>query len=459
MTVLARKLGLLQAIGLSISIIAPTAAMALNVSLTAQTAGRATPLAFAIGTVAMMIVGLSFIAFSRRIAHAGSAYAYVRHTFGRRCGFIAGWTLLLTYLAYAAGVSALVGSFLQAAMQNCGLNLASLWVVISVGAVLLATYCAYRDMRIAARLMLALEGLSILAILVLSCVILGKHALARGLPVTPFMPEGRFDGWSGIGYGLVFTILSFAGFEGAATLGEEVMNPRRNIPIAIAGTVILAGVFFVFVSYAQVIGYGLDRIEMLGNAAAPLNDLAIKYVSKDFATAVDIATAVSAFACVIGSLSAAARLLFALGRDRLAPRIGEVNAVRGTPAVAVVLSGALCLLGILVWAPFVGAADYYGDLATIGTLALILVYVGVTGAELAESLGGRRLVWALFGLAGMIILLWPLYNSIYPIPDFPRNLWPCVVIGWIFAGALLLTFHPVLGGLRYDRPAQSRPRP
>jgi amino acid transporter len=78
--------------------------------------------------------------------------------------------LLLAYPAYAGGVSALVGSFLQAAMQNCGLNLASLRVVIGVGAILLATYCAYRDMRIAARLMLALEALSILAILVLSYV-------------------------------------------------------------------------------------------------------------------------------------------------------------------------------------------------------------------------------------------------------------------------------------------------
>jgi amino acid transporter len=271
------------------------------------------------------------LAFSRRIAHAGSAYAYVRHTFGRRCGFIAGWTLLLTDLAYAGGVSALVGSFLQAAMQNCGLKLASLWVVIGVGAILLATYCAYRDMRIAARLMLALEGLSILAILVLSCVILGKHALATGLPVAPFMPEATFDGWSGIGYGLVFTILSFAGFEGAAMLGEEVINPRRSIPIAIAGTVILAGAFFVFVSYAQVIGYGLDQIEMLGNAAAPLNDLAIKYVSKNFATAIDTAAAVSAFACVIGSLSGAARLLFALGRAGLAPRIGEVTPLAARP--------------------------------------------------------------------------------------------------------------------------------
>jgi hypothetical protein len=57
----------------------------------------------------------------------------------------------------------------------------------------------------------------------------------------------------------------------------------------------------------------------------------------------------------------------------------------------------------------------------------------------------------------MLILLWPLYNSIYPIRDFPRNLWPYVVIAWIFAGALLLTFHPALGGLRYDRPTQSQP--
>jgi amino acid transporter len=84
MTVLARKLGLIQAIGLSISIIAPAAAMALNVSLTAQAAGPAAPLAFAIGTVVMTIVGLSLVGFSRRIAHAGSAYAYVSHTFGSR---------------------------------------------------------------------------------------------------------------------------------------------------------------------------------------------------------------------------------------------------------------------------------------------------------------------------------------------------------------------------------------
>ncbi|MGC2203532.1 MAG: amino acid permease, partial [Stellaceae bacterium] len=184
-----RKLGLFQAIGLSISIIAPTAAMALNVSLTAQAAGRAAPLAFAIGTAAMTIVGLSFVAFSRRIAHAGSVYAYISHTFGRRCGFIAGWILLLTYLTYAGGVSTLVGSFLQVAAQNFGLHLDSLWVIVGIGAILAAAYCAYREMRVVARLMLAFEGLSVLAILALSSPIIARVALATGLPVAPFSPS------------------------------------------------------------------------------------------------------------------------------------------------------------------------------------------------------------------------------------------------------------------------------
>jgi amino acid transporter len=286
--------------------------------------------------------------------------------------------------------------------------------------------------------------LSVLAILVLSCIIVAEVALEAGLAVAPFMPAAEFDGWSGAGYGLVFAVLSFAGFEGAATLGEEVTNPRRSIPVGIAGTVTLARAFFVFVSYAQVIGYGFDQTKALGDASRPLNDLAIECASKDFATAIDLAAAISAFSCVIGSLSAAARLLFALGRAGLAPCISEVDAAGGTPGAAIVLVGGLCLIGILVCASFVSAVDYYGDLATIATLALILVYIGVTGAELAESLGARREIWALFGLAGTLVLLWPLYNSVYPIPDFPRNLWPYVVITWIFAGLLLLVVRPGL---------------
>jgi amino acid transporter len=53
---------------------APTMAMDFNVSLAVRAAGRAAPLAFAIGTIVLTMVALSFVSFSRRVPHAGSVY-------------------------------------------------------------------------------------------------------------------------------------------------------------------------------------------------------------------------------------------------------------------------------------------------------------------------------------------------------------------------------------------------
>src|SRR5580693_10163105 len=98
MTSLVSRLNLPEAIALSLAVISPTITAAFNFTLVVQAAGPAAPLTFAIGTIAMVLVALSFMAFSHRVAHAGSAYAYIAHTFGSRMGFIAGWTVLLTYL-------------------------------------------------------------------------------------------------------------------------------------------------------------------------------------------------------------------------------------------------------------------------------------------------------------------------------------------------------------------------
>jgi amino acid transporter len=428
-------------------------AMAFNVSLAVRAAGRAAPLAFAIATIALGMVALAFVKFSRRVAHAGSAYAYIGHAFGWRWGFLAGWTLLLTYLSYAAGVTALIGNFLQAAVQNYGLRPSGLWFISSATGLLLAAFCAYRDVRLAGRLMLVLEVLSVAAIIFLSLTILGKLAGTGRLSVAPFIPATRH--WSGIGYALVFCVLSFAGFEAAATLGEETHNPHRNIPIAILGTCGLTGVFYVFVTYAQVLGFGIDSAKDLAGASAPLNDLARKYVSRNFAAAVDLATAISAFSCVLGSLSAAARLLFALGRAGLASRIADVHSVHGTPAVAVIVTGLLCFGGFALWAPLVGPTNYSGDLLTIGTLALVLVYTGVSAADLSESFGARRLSWSVCGLIGAGVLLWSSYNSVYPAPAFPNNLWPYCVIAWVIAGAGLAMIRP-MSGKKINQPTAAR---
>jgi amino acid transporter len=301
--------------------------------------------------------------------------------------------------------------------------------------------------------MLVLEVVSVFAIIVLGVIVLEAVRKTGGLSAAPFVPDPN-SGWSGVGYAMVFAVLSFAGFEGAATLGEETGDPNRSIPIAVLGTVVLAGAFYVFASYVQVMGFGLGNMKALAGDSAPLNTLALRFGSRDFAMVLDLAAAVSAFSCVLGSLSAASRMLFALGRAGLAPVLGRVHERHGTPGLAVLAVGAISIAGVLLWAPFTGAGNFYGAVGTIGTLALILVYIGVTIAEAMDAARERKLLWAAIGTAGMLILLWPLYNSVYPVPAYPQNLWPYVVMAYLLLGFGLLAIRPALAQAEWHAPGQ-----
>ena len=224
------RLTLPEALGLSLSVVAPTVTAAFNITLVVQAAGPAAPLAFLIAAVATALVALSFMAFTTRVAHAGSAYAYISHTFGSRAGFVAGWTLLLVYLGFATGFAGLFGSFIGAALAGFGIALGRSWLAIGAAAMLLAWWLAHRDMRLAGRLMLGLEAAAVLAIVALCVRILLQVHPSTAQSLQSFQPSSQFGGWTGLGFGMVFTFLCFGGFEGAATLGEETLNPRRNIP-------------------------------------------------------------------------------------------------------------------------------------------------------------------------------------------------------------------------------------
>jgi amino acid transporter len=443
-TVLAPRLTLWEAVGMSISVICPTVTAAFNVTLVAQAAGAAAALAFAIGTVAMLLVAASFVFFARRVAHAGAAYAYITQTFGPRAGFIAGWSLLLTYLAFATGQAALVGSFAAAALQGFSIDLGKAWIGVGACAIVLAWWLAFRDMRLAGRLMLALEVAAVTGILALCVRILS--AVRPGLAITAasFRPSSHFGGWSGMGFGMVFCILSFGGFEGAATLGEETRNPRRAIPIALLGTVIGSGVFFVFVAYCEVVGFGPAGIGDLGKSAAPLNDLALRYASPQLAIALDVAAALSCFSGLLGPLAAAARVAFALGRGGLAPALSRVHPVHGTPVTAVALAALAIAVPFVVWAPLAGAGDYYSYTATIGTLLLIVVYLGVGAAATRESWRARQPSWATVCVLGPVLLLWVLYRNIYPVPEYPNNLWPYVALVWVLMAWGVIQWRPAV---------------
>src|SRR5205823_11533589 len=106
---LRRELRFWEAIAVSIGIMAPTAAMALNGVAPAGLVGRAVPLAFLFAAIAIGLISYSFVRLTTFFNHAGSTYGLAGVTLGPRAGFFAGWLLLATYTAFTAASTAEVG--------------------------------------------------------------------------------------------------------------------------------------------------------------------------------------------------------------------------------------------------------------------------------------------------------------------------------------------------------------
>src|ERR687884_916327 len=153
---LRRELRFWEAIALSIAIMAPTAAMALNGTVPAQLVGRAVPLAFIFATVGVVFVSYAFIRLSCHFAHAGSVYAFSGATLGPRAGFFSGWALLGTYLAFTCASSCEIGLFLPAFLNGAGIWSGSEWIWISVAAALIIWAVAYGDIKVTTRVLLSI---------------------------------------------------------------------------------------------------------------------------------------------------------------------------------------------------------------------------------------------------------------------------------------------------------------
>jgi len=178
---LRRELRFWEAIALSIGIMAPGAAMALNGTLPASLVGRAVPLAFVFAAVSVLFVSYAFIRLTSYFHHAGSVYALSGVTLGPRAGFFSGWALLGTYLSFTAASTAEVGLFGQSFFEVTGIWPKPEWLVISLAAAALIWLIAYGDVRVATRSLLGMEAITVTLIVIVVAVIFAK-VLAGSAP-------------------------------------------------------------------------------------------------------------------------------------------------------------------------------------------------------------------------------------------------------------------------------------
>jgi amino acid transporter len=437
--------GFFEVMALSVAIMGPTGSMALNGSLTAATDGTATALAFVGATIAIGLVAYSFIEFGRQYAHAGSVYVFNGRSFGPRFGFLSAWVLLGAYGILAICVAILSADFAQSFLALIGVSID--WIVLALVSLALMWVLVHRSVKLSTRTSLTIEGVSVLVILILTAIVLARGG-AHGLSTVPFQVGSA--GVSAVGLASVFGFLSFAGFEGAATLGEETQNPRRAIPRALAAAVLVTGIFYILVIYMQAEGFGTNAagVSAFASSPTPLADIARTYVGSYMAAIIDLGAMASSFASGVGLFVASSRMLFAISRDGFGPRsLSNINPKFGSPHVAV---ATLMVIGIvlIVFIRLLGASAVaaFGDYGTIGTLALLVVYIASQFAAIRffSKTGIWHALQFLIPILAIVMLGYTLYSNVYPVPPAPAQYFPYIVVAWTVIGLIIIAAVPGL---------------
>jgi len=120
-TGLRRGLSLWQAVGISVALMAPSMAANINPQGTAGLVGRATPLAFFLAAVAVLLIAYVFVRLCQYYQHAGSVYVFAGATLGPRAGATAGLSLLGTYTFYGLVTASATGVFGAQFLDDTGI--------------------------------------------------------------------------------------------------------------------------------------------------------------------------------------------------------------------------------------------------------------------------------------------------------------------------------------------------
>ena len=393
----------------SIANIAPTLTPTVNAALVFASAGTGTWLTFVFATTGLVFVGININQFARRSASPGSLYAYIARGLGPTAGVITGWALILAYVFTAMAVMCGFANYGAVLLNPLGINISPIFLfAICIG---LAWYVAYKDIQLSTVIMLALEAASVSLIILLGAIILFKKGYV--VDTSQLLLQETKPG--GIVLGLVLAVFSYVGFESATTLGDEAKRPLRNIPRAVIISTVVSGLFFIILSYVEVIGFE-GYSTPFNKSDAPLNDLAKLAGVGFFGILISIGSMISFFACTLASINAGARIFFSMGRHGIFhTSIGQAHGTNETPHIALTIAAVVAFLAPSSLNMFgVKVLDGYGYFGTIATYGFLVAYILISIAApryLARE-HQLRLPDILVSVAAVVFMVIPVLGSI-----------------------------------------------
>ncbi|MFZ0218002.1 MAG: APC family permease [Candidatus Dormiibacterota bacterium] len=355
-------------------------------------AGPAALLAWLIGAVAILILGLNLAELGGMYSVAGGLARFPHFAFGSLGGFAAGWFYFLgtvttapieteAVLTYASGyVPNLINPTTQILVWPLGYVVAFVLMLIFTLINVLGVRWMSEVNKYAVWWKIAIPLLAIVAIMLVSFHTTNFNGSDKG----GFIPFGMKGVLAAVSSGGI--IFAYSGFEGAVSFGAESRNPGRNIPFAVIGSMVVGFVIYMLLQIAflgalspSAVAHGWDKLQIAtsgagAGVAGPFAAIALTVGLGWLAVVLYIDAIVSPGGTGLLSIGTASRTVFALARNKYIPAVFGSLSSRGVPLVAILLA---FILGLFVFGPFPSWSELVGFATSVGVVAYSLVPLSV----------------------------------------------------------------------------------
>ena len=391
---LTRTLGAFQLTMLGIGAIIGTGIFVLTAEA-ANKAGPAMMISFVIAAVVCGLAALCYSELASMVPVSGSAYTYSYATFGEIIAWIVGWALVLEYAIAASAVSVGWSGYMVGLVENIfAIEVGNDFVagpfdanpgIINVPAMLIALLC------MALLLIGTKESARFNAILVAIKVSALMLFLVLALPAMnaenfqPFSPNGFFAKevvdpitnnmvTVGVAAAAASIFFAYVGFDAVSTAAEETINPQRNIPIGLIGSLAICTIIYMLVAAGATGAVGAQPGGELSQSkealAFVLNEIGHGWAGK----LVAISAAIALPSVILMMMFGQTRIFFVMARDGLLPDVfSKLHPKFGTPHVVTMCTGVFVALFAALF-----PVGKLADISNSGTLfAFFTVAVGV----------------------------------------------------------------------------------
>lgn len=355
-------------------------------TVAANTAGPGVTLSFLFSAIVCALAAMCYAEFSSALPVAGSAYSYGNVVFGEIFGWILGWALILEYMLAVASVSTGWTAYFQSLLAGFGVKMPQAIAgpfdpahgtyinLTAIIIVLLITAMLSHGMQTSTRInnMAVVIKIAIIILFLATGVFFIRKANYH-----PFLPYGM----KGVFRGATTVFFAYLGFDAVSSSAAEVKNPKRNMPLGIIGTLVVATVLYMGVS---VVLTGMAPYKKL-DVANPVS-FALQLVHQNWlAGLISLGALIGMFTMMVTMTYSSSRLVYSIGRDGLLPSYLSKLDETGTPQHAVWTVGVLiALLGGFV------SLDQLTNLVNIGTLlAFTFVSFGIIPLRRRKDIGNR----------------------------------------------------------------------